>query len=249
MLEATAKALQLDAQITESHLALARMELLYHWDFDRAAQAFRRALESNRSTAELYGQYALFCSIRGRHAKAEAQAALALSIEPFSLIDNFYAGYVYWAAGKPQQAIAQGQRLIALEPAFWGGHSLVGMNMIKLKKYDEAALYLQKALDLNPNGMTLSACGVLHGLANEPNKARDILASMEALDKSQPIARYDLGIVHGCLGELDTACQYFDAAIERHEPPMLFFKSIVRDWLPGFEDDVRYAGLIERIFG
>lgn len=248
MQEATAKALQLDPQITESYLALARMELLYNWDFDRAAQAFRKALEFNRNTAELYGQYALFCSIQGKHAKAEAQAALALSMEPFSLIDNFYAGYVYWAAGKPALAIAQGRRLIALEPAFWGGHSLVGMNMIKLKNYDEARQHLQTALDLNPNGMTMSAFGVLHARAGEPDKARDMLARMEALDQSRPVANYDLGIVHGCLGDLDTACDYFDAAIKRHEPPMLFFRSIARDWLTGFEEDARYRQLVERIF-
>ncbi len=249
MREATEHALQLDPEIAESHLALARMQMLYEWDFDRAAKSFRKALEFNWNTAELRGQYALLLSIQGNHPQAVKQAELALSLEPFSLINNFYAGYVYWIAGKADEAIAQGQRLISLEPAFWGGHSLVGMNLIVKKNFDVARQHLEKARDLNPNGMTLSACGALYGCAGEADKARDILDQMEALDQSQPVARYDLGIVHACLGELDTACTYFDAGIANHEPPMLFFKSIVHDWLPGFEQDARYERLLGKIFG
>ena len=249
MQQATEQALRLDGNIAESHLALARMQMLYEWNFNLAAKSFKKALEFNWNTAELLGQYALLLSMQGNHAQAEKQARLALSLEPFSLINNFYAGYVYWAAGKADEAIAQGQRLVALEPTFWGGHSLVGMNLIVLKKFDVARQHLEKACELNRNGMTLSACGALYGRAGENDKAYDIVDQMVALNQSQPVARYDLGIVHACLGDLDTACTYFEAAIEQHEPPMLFFKSIVRDWLPSFVQDARYEGLITKISG
>lgn len=123
------------------------------------------------------------------------------------------------------------------------------MNLIVLKNFDVARQHLEKARDLNLNGMTLSACGALYGRSGEEAKARRILDQMLALDQSQPVARYDLGIVHACLGDLDTAYTYFEAAIEKHEPPMLFFKSIVRDWLSGFEQDARYELLLGKIFG
>lgn len=245
---ATERALQLDDGIAESYLATARMQLLYAWDFERAAASFRKALEFSWNIGEVYGQYALYWSIRENHAKAEEMAALSLLEEPFSLINNYYAGYVYWAAGHFEQAIAQGQRLMALEPAFWGGHSIVGLNLITLKRYAEAALALQTALDLNYTGLTLSACGVLYGLSGEDAKARGIIGQLEALHQQQPVAHYDIGIVHAAAGDLTTACVYFEAAIENHEPPMLFFKSIVRDWLVGFEADERYKKLIARIF-
>ena len=38
MKQATEQALRLDSQITESYLALARMQLFYEWDFDSAAK-------------------------------------------------------------------------------------------------------------------------------------------------------------------------------------------------------------------
>lgn len=249
MKQATQRALELDNEMAESHLAMARMQMLYEWDFNSAAESFRKAIEFNWNAAELYGQYALYWSILGHHVKAGEQAALALSLEPFSLINTFYAGYVHWAAGDFDRAIAQGRRLIALEPAFWGGHSVVGLNLITLQRYDEARQELEMALSLNYNGMTLSACGVLYALTGDEAKARDILHQMCALDKTHPVANYDLGIVHACLGELDRAFGYFETAIERHEPPMLFFRYIVRDWLAPFAPDERYGALIGRIQG
>lgn len=247
MKQATEHALRLDSQITESYLALARMQLLYEWDFDSAAQTFKKAMMLNQTTAELHGQYALFLSLSDRHDKAQEHVLSALSLDPFSLINNFYASYIYWLAEDFDKAIAQGRRLVELEPAFWGGHLIMGLNLIAFKNYPEALEELEKALYLNYTGLTLSACGVLLGLSGEINKAKDILEKMAALNRTQPVDKYDLGIVHACMGEMDTACVYFEKAIEDHEPPMLFFKYIVRDWLNPFKSDPRYHQLLKKI--
>ncbi|GAB2558320.1 helix-turn-helix domain-containing protein [Spirosoma areae] len=247
MKQATEQALQADNGIAESYLALARMNLLYEWDFASAATAFKKALELNWNTAELHGQYALYWSLLGNQTKAEANATMALSLEPFSLINNFYAGYVYWVAGNFEKAIAQGRRLMSLEPAFWGGYLIVGLNSITLKNYAEARHTLETALHLQYNGITLSACGALFGLSGETEKARDSLAQLVALNKTQVVDNYDMGIVHACLGEVDTAYGYFQTAIDQHEPPMLFFNYIVRDWLADLGHDARYETLISQV--
>ena len=247
MKRATEQALALDNRIAESYIALARMQMLYEWDFTSAATSFEKALELNWNTAELYGQYGLYWGLLGNQTKAEEYAMLGLSLEPFSLINTFYAGYVFWLAGSFGKAIAQGKRLIALEPTFWGGYMIVGLNSITEQHYAEAGQALKTALQLNYNGITLSARGVLFALSGEPEKARDIVTQMETFSHTQAVARYDTGIVYACLGDLDTACTYFQTAIDRHEPSMLFFRYIVRDWLPEFRNDPRYETLMEQI--
>ena len=47
---------------------------------------------------------------------------------------------------------------------------------------------------------------------------------MAKLNLTQPVDKYDLGIVHACMGEIETACVFFEKSIEAHEPPMLFFQ-------------------------
>ncbi|QRR00268.1 tetratricopeptide repeat protein [Dyadobacter sandarakinus] len=249
MTEATKRALELDPDIDESYLALARMHMLYEWDFASAAQAFEKALALNPNAPELHGQYGLYLALTGNTADAQEHIAQALSLEPFSLINNFYGGYVYWIAGDFGNAVAQGRKLAALDPAFWGGHMITGLNLITLQDYAEAQEALETAMEINYNGITLSACGALFGLSGEPESAHDILTQMASLSKSQVVSNYDFGIVHACIGESDTAVAYFQAAVDKHEPPMLFFRYIARDWLAGDLADERYHALIDRVAG
>ena len=247
MKEATGQALALDSGIAESYLALARMQMLNEWDFVSAAASFAKALELNWNAADLLGQHALFLALSDKYAEAEEQTAIALSLEPFSLINNFYAAYVYWIAGNFEKAVQQGQKLVALEPSFWGGHLIIGLNLITLKNFPEAQEALENALEINYNGITLSACGVLFGLSDETDSARDILTQMNSLSKNQVVANYDMGIVHAAVGDVDEALGYFQAAIDQHEPPMLFFKFIVRDWLTETGQDIHYKSIIDQI--
>lgn len=236
----TEQALAIDDAIAESYLALARMQMLHEWDFGRAGVSFEKALQLHWNTADLHGQYALYLAFTGRVEEAREEAALALSLEPFSLINNFYAAYVYWIAGDFENAVAQGRKLVELQPAFWGGHMIVGLNLITLQDFPAAQDALEAALEINYNGITLSACGVLFGLSGEMESAGDIIKQMHALSRTQVVSNYDLGIVHACIGEADVAVEHFRQAIERHEPPMLFFKYILRDWLSGDYFDPRY---------
>ncbi|MCE6992667.1 AraC family transcriptional regulator [Dyadobacter sp. CY323] len=247
--KATEQALALDNGIAESYLALARMQMLYEWDFTSASATFKKALELNWNTADLHGQYALYSALTGNYAEAVSQISLALSLEPFSLINHFYAGYVYWISENFENAVAQGRKLVELDPSFWGGHMITGLNLITLKNYAEAQEALEMALEINYNGITLSACGVLFGLSGEPESAHDILTQMVSLSKTQVVANYDMGIVHASVGEADTALGYFKTAIDLHEPPMLFFKFIIRDWLSGDRHDARYEALVYEVTG
>jgi adenylate cyclase len=244
MKQATERALELDNSIAESHLASARMRMLYTWDFAGASTAFKKALELNWNAADLHGQFALYSALKGDLAKADQHVTQALELEPFSLINNFYASYVYWISGHIEKAVAQGRKLVALEPTFWGGHMIVGLNLIALQNYADSQEALETALEINYNGITLSAYGALFGISGESDAARDILTQMVSLSKTHVVTNYDMGIVYASLGDAETALPYFQAAITAHEPPMLFFKYIVRDWLSNDLYDDRYATLI-----
>lgn len=245
----TEQALALDAEIVESYLALARMQMLYEWDFESAARSFAKALALPGNTADLHCQYALFLAFTGDPDQARGEAALALQLDPFSLINNFYAAYVYWVAGDFGNAVAQGRKLVELQPGFWGGHMIIGLNLITLKDFPQAQDTLEAALEINYNGITLSACGVLFGLSGEMESARDIITQMTKLSQTQVVSNYDMGIVHASVGDADIAVDYFRKAFNRHEPPMLFFKYILRDWLSGERYDARYEALSEEISG
>ena len=154
---------------------------------------------------------------------------------------------MYWLAGDFDKAIEQGRHLVELEPNFWGGHILIGFNLIAHKKYAEALESLEMALFYNLSGITLSACGALFALSGDSEKAYEIIKQMNLISKTQPIYEYDFGIVYGCLGDTETARNYFEKAIQKHEAPMLFFKYILRDWLSDFQNDDYYLKFLRQI--
>ncbi|AXE18444.1 AraC family transcriptional regulator [Runella rosea] len=238
--------LELDDQIAESHLAIARLKMYHEWDLVGALRSFQKALEQNHNMAEAHGQYALCLSILGDVPSAIDHAQTAFDLDPFSLINNFYTGYIYWIAGDFRKALVQGRRLLELEPNFWGGHIIMGFNLIKSKQFNEALAELEKALHQNYSGLTLSGYGSLLALMGHQEKAREVIQKMEVLHQTQPVANYDMGIVHACLGDKDTAYDFFEKAIALREPPMLFFPFIVRDWLAHFKEDSRYKTLLEK---
>ncbi|MCU0339190.1 MAG: helix-turn-helix domain-containing protein [Spirosomaceae bacterium] len=239
--------LRLDDEIAESYLAIARVKLFYEWDFEGAKNAFQKTIELNHSLAEAYQQYALYQGIVGNHIQAQVYAQTSLDLDPISLISHYYLGYNHWLVGDFERAIAQGKKLVDMEPNFWGGHSIVGLNLIKLQQYQEALPSLQKALQLNYGGQTLSSLGVLYGFMDNAPQAHQILNELSQLNQKQPVAHYDFGIVHAVLGDIERAISYFEQAIAHHEPPMLFFRYIVRDWLPDFQQDARYQHLQKQI--
>ncbi len=245
---ATAKAMEIDDQMPDSYLSQARMELLFKWDFKSAKNSYKKALELGGNSAELHIQYALFCGICENHDLAQKHNLKALSIDPFSLVNSFYSSYIYWIAGNFEQAYKQGKKMLDLEPNFWGGHFIIGLNQIKINKYDEALDSLNLALKYNYSGITLSAIGVLHALSHKYKEAETIIEDLKLLSKTKPVSNYDLAIIYAAIKDFHTANQYFKEAIDKNEPSMLFFKFIIRDWVPDFLLDHRYENLVKQIY-
>lgn len=243
--EATSRALEIDDENPESLLALARMQLLIDWDFVAAEKTFLRAISFGSQLADLHGQYALLLSLRERKEEALNQFSIAIKIDSLSLFNNFYGGYIYWLCGETEKAMNIGRKLVELEPESWAGHAILGLNLFKKKEVFQAISELEIAKSTNYSGFTLSALGTIYGLNGQISEANFILAEMEELKKTKPVSNYDFGIVHSSLGNIDISSHYFETAIKAHEPSMLFFKFIIRDWLDEFKKDIRYTRLLD----
>jgi adenylate cyclase len=245
---ATAKAMEIDDQMPDSYLSQARMELLFKWDFKSAKNSYKKALELGGNSAELHIQYALFCGICEKHELAQKHNLIALSIDPFSLVTSFYSSYIYWIAGNFEEALKQGKKMLDLEPNFWGGHFIIGLNLIKNKRYNDALDSLNIALKFNYSGIVLSALGVLNALSDKNEQAQSILVDLKTLKKTKPVSNYDLAIIYAATKDFDSAYLFFLEAIDKNEPSMLFFKFIIRDWVPDFILDDRYDNLVKKIY-
>lgn len=244
--EAALLSLQLDDELAESHLAIARMKMYCQWDLTGAEISYQKALEINPKIAELHEQYAYCLGLSGNFPEAIKYATTAISLDPFSLMNNFHLGSIYWMAGAHEKGIEQGKKLIELEPNFWGGHCVVGANLLALKRFGEAMPELELAVKRNYSVFNLYYWGIGLALTGEKDKARAVLEKMEILRSTQSMGNFEIGFVYAALGEPDTAFRYFEKAVANHEGNVLFFKYNIK-YHTQLEQDPRTKRLMQKI--
>lgn len=244
---ATNMAMQLNGKSSMSLLALARMQLLIDWDFQASEKSFLSSLELDVNNAEAHSQYALMLGLSDRFEEALKHLNIALKLDPLSLFINFYGEYVYWLCGEDTNATEICLKMIELEPQFWGGHTLMGFNYYKNGKKKLAIKELEVAKMSNYSGFTLGSLGSIYGFNGQKDKAIAMLEEMKNLANTEHVFNYDFGMVYASLGEIDISIHCFKKAIEKHEPPMLFFKSVLKDWLAPYQKDPRYIQLFNTL--
>ena len=75
---------------------------------------------------------------------------MALSIDDSNGFSHGYLGSVYLVMKKYEKAIASGKRSIELQPNGAQAHLLLGNTLVYAGRFDEAIVYLKKAIRLNP---------------------------------------------------------------------------------------------------
>ena len=241
MKQAVQRAMELDNEIAESHLALGNL-MWFEWDIKNGLSLYQKAIELNPNIADAHVWYAQFLNLIGNHGKAFEHATIAANLDPFSLMNNFLVGWAYLHSGHHQKALELGKRMIELEPVFYSGYTIAGTALIVQKKYDEALAPLEMAVKLNYSFLTLGQIGVLYGMTGNETKAREILEEIEVLGKTQPLSNYDKGFVHIFIGEYELAAMHFEKGIELREGLMI----VAKDYLL-LLDKKQYVPQIEEV--
>jgi serine/threonine-protein kinase len=115
--EAT-RAVELDPDLAEAHLALARVHLEVDWDWPAAERELGRALELNQSLAEAHMVRAFLMQTLGDDVAAVSAADRAAKLEPLSPLVLSDYGRTLYRARRFQEAVAQFRRALDLDPDF-----------------------------------------------------------------------------------------------------------------------------------
>ena len=88
------KAIELDEQLAEAHIALANIKHFYDWDWAGAEQEFRRALELDPGSLDAHIDYGTLLMHLGRHDEAIREGQIAAQLDPLSSTDSVIFGPV-----------------------------------------------------------------------------------------------------------------------------------------------------------
>ena len=113
------------------------------------------------------------------------------------------------------------------------------------ERYEEAIQSWELSLKLNNEAWTLSLLGTAYWKIGEKSKPIEIIKKLKELERINRTGKNFIGTGYVTIGQLDTGFQYYDAAIEKHEPHMLFVKYALRDL--GLLEDPRTKAMLDKM--
>jgi TolB-like protein/Flp pilus assembly protein TadD len=110
------QALELDGNLAEAYTVLGSIYDYVDWDWEKAEEAFKSALELNPNYATVHHYYSQHLHITGRVEEAWLHINKALELDPLSFVIRYVIGYeMYYNEGRFTEALAAIQKCNELQ--------------------------------------------------------------------------------------------------------------------------------------
>jgi TolB-like protein/Tfp pilus assembly protein PilF len=233
------RALELDPDLAEAHLAVATYRMYYEWDFAGAEEAFQRALEINPSLVSAHYHLAWLYELYGQDEEALRLGELTKELDPLS---PFYSGWLaeqYRDAQMFDEAIEEAEAALKLRRGYPVGLLVLGETYTDLDEFDKAIGYHEK---LANNYYWSYALGATLGRAGRIEEAQAIADEIE----KRRASAWVMTQIYASMGDYDTAYEWLLKAREDKIPwyPWLLH------WTPqtkGFHEDPRVVKLAQEL--
>ncbi len=244
--QAAARALEIDAALSDAHNSLAYGALYYDWDFPAADRAFRRAIELNPNNPVAHQWHGNYLTVIGQWEAAIAAFDRARELDPLSLVINAVPAWTYNYARQPDRAIAACRRALEMEAGFALSHVWLGEALAQSGRLDEAIAALEKGAVLSARSPEIVALlGHAHAVAGRRDRALERLKELETLTARRFVSPYHLGLIHVGLGDVERALASLEAAYDVREKNLVF---LPHDWRwDRLRSHGRFQGVIERV--
>jgi eukaryotic-like serine/threonine-protein kinase len=246
---AALKALEMDPKSATAYSALARVQMLYSWEFAAADRNHRRATELEpRATGPhgVHGAYNFFLAVMNRPDEAIAEARLAVELDPLSLLTQAAAARPYYNARRYPEAITQAKRALEIDSTFSRAHYWLGMSYEQTGRLPEAIQEFKETIkQAGPIPVYSAALGHAHAIAGQRAEAHRILAELEVRAKREYISPVDIAMIYSGLGEQDRAFEWLERGFAGRAYALVFLPTDPR--FDRLRSDKRYAALMRRV--
>ncbi|MDQ6786684.1 MAG: protein kinase [Acidobacteriota bacterium] len=241
--EAASKALELDSELADAHLALAYIKL-NDWQWTDAEREYKRAVRLNPNLARAHDGYAYYLSFMGRHDEAVAENKRAKDLDPISLVTNANAGNIRYLARQYDEGLAELKNAAELDQNFATTYVYFGYIYTAKGMYREAVASYQKASRLS--GDTTSRrifMGAAYAKAGERAKAHEILKQLET--GKEYVSPCELAVLYGALEMREQAFASLEKAYAAHDLQLQYIG--VDPAFDSLRGDVRFQDLLKRV--
>ena len=247
---AARKALDLDPNLAQAHLAMATVGVARPGTpIDESHRAIRRAIELDPNLSEAHVALATFLTVTGGDSQ-EARRALerALELDPLSTLILSAAATTYlYQLRDVERAIPIFERVLRMDPTLTYARNNLGLCHVLHGEVDQGIAEIRESVRRDPGFSATQRADLVFALvrAGRYDEARDVVNELLEHHRTQRTGAAALGLCYARLGDLDRAFEWLETA---HQEQAAYLKTL--PWELGLErlrEDPRYARLLNKL--
>jgi DNA-binding winged helix-turn-helix (wHTH) protein/tetratricopeptide (TPR) repeat protein len=243
---AVQRALALDPVLPEAHEFMGAIAFWHDWDWLEAHRWLGSAVRLNPGGSGGHHLLGLLYAHIGQAEASITSMREARRIDPLSLIVNTDVGWVLYFARRHEEALAEAQATLQLEPNFAHARLLHGLILQAVERYDEALARFREAGALS--GRDADADPYIAGClarSGDRTAAETILATLEKRTRETHVDPMWLARACAGLERRDAVFHWMEKALADHSRDLITL-AVDPAWDP-LRSDPRFDALQARL--
>jgi serine/threonine protein kinase/tetratricopeptide (TPR) repeat protein len=240
---AAEKALALNEKDDEAHCYLSEAKRVLDWDLEGQDAELKRALELDPNSAPAHFFLGLLPLFRGQPNEGLRLILEAKTLDPLSPITSYVATAAYLANDRVDDAIAEGQRTMQLDPNYFYLDSKLAAAYREKGNFAEALALYTRAQETTH--FPSSGLAITYARMGRQAEARNILDQLLQQGETHYVSAPSIAAVYVALGEKDEAFRWLERAYSEHSG-ILQWIAFLPEFRP-LRPDSRFPQLLRRI--
>ena len=232
------KALDLDPNLPEAHIAKGVAASMADWDHDTAVQYFSNALELAPNHVTALGWMATIRALQYRLDEATVHAEKAQQLDPLSIVAHRDIGNVHRLAGRIDDAIEAYHGALRLQPSAARIHGNLARLYLSIGEIEKAAEHAS----LEPVDWVREMFEII--IDADGRDSETLRAAAQAYEEKYGESNsYQLAEIYASVGDLDNAFKWLEKSHEIHDPGMAFLQ--ISQFLAPARSDPRWPSMVK----
>ena len=245
--DAALKALRLDPNLAEAHLALGKVLFFSEIDLPGALREYQRAIElqPNDATAHHWLGNDTLAAL-GRFEEAIAQGKRAVELDPLSPVINTDFGTIFYYAHRYEESAMQLRKTLEIDPTFFYAHFNLGIALQAAGDLSGTIAEYEKAKQLSDNPYVSMLCAQAKAYAGDKDAARRMLSELDKISQHREVVGYLRALLYLSLNNKEEALHWLEQGFaERDGSNISWIK--VDPLLDPLHGDPRFEALVQKV--
>ncbi len=245
---AALKALALDSNLAEGHLALGKVLFFSEIDLAGATREYQRAIELKPNDASAHHWFSNDAlAALGRFEEAIAEGKRAVELDPLSPIINTDLGTTFGYAHRYDEAAKQLRKTLQLDPTFYYAHYNLGVVLQASGDLPGAIAEYEKAKRLSNDDLQMSTLyAAAKAQAGDKDAARQMLRDLDKISQRREVVGYLRALLYLSLKNKDEALRWLEQGYKERDGSNISWVK-VDPLLESLHGDPRFEALVQKV--